>query len=273
MKSPRPAGDGVAYIVLVIILIAILLPTSFFLSNALTQQGLLDCSYTPLYGGLNYVTGSGTAGPFDGCMPVNHYVEGPEYDGTSNIGYGVANGLASSNAIPNYVDRVRDNNTLIFNSMNVTLLVFANANTWVAHVTGATIGQTPHSNVTSYTNAFAIYGLYNPTLIIPRGATLNITFINMDTGDHHNFVLTTFAPPFPEYIMQNMQSGGEMVAMTPLLNPAHGSIAHEFSYTVTLQVPSSVTHMWYMCMFPIHAMAGMWGNVTLVNPVNSSTTT
>lgn len=258
--------DRWIYIILAVILIFVLLPTAFLVDNALNNQGLLDCSFTWPLGGLHYTTGSGSAGPFDGCMPVNQYVAGPEYSGTSFIGYATAAKLASSGSPPSYAQEVKSNNTIIFHSMNITLIAFSNANSWVAHVTGATIGMAPHSNITSYTNAFAIYGMYNPNLVIPRGATLNITFINMDTGDHHNFVLTTFSPPFPEFIMQNMQSGGEMVAMTPLMNPSHAGIAHEFSFSVTLELPANVTHMWYMCMFPIHAMAGMWGNITVVDP-------
>ncbi|HZW55576.1 MAG TPA: hypothetical protein VFF30_04740 [Nitrososphaerales archaeon] len=156
--------------------------------------------------------------------------------------------------------------------MNATILVFGNANTWVSYVTNTTIPA--YDNVSQHSNAFSIYHLFEPTLVIPRVSTVNITFVNLDYGDHHNFVLSTFPPPFPMYIMQSMNTGGEMVTMTPLMPPVDNTSdtalsnanASVFSYQVHLDLAANVTHMWYMCMFPAHAMQGMWGNITLVDP-------
>jgi hypothetical protein len=40
----------------------------------------------------------------------------------------------------------------------------------------------------------------------------------------------------------------------------------EYQCTVLFDLPHDVNHMWYMCMFPNHAMNGMYGNITLVDP-------
>lgn len=212
------------------------------------------------------------AGQTDGCtcFDANSYVPAPVYNGTSQISVKTANQTAMNGTIPSYAQINKQADTITFHSMNISLVVFSNSNTWVSTVTNTTIPE--YDNVSSLSNAFAIYGLYQPTLVIPRDATLNVTFINMDFTDHHNFVLTTFPPPFPEYIMQNMAVDGEMVQMTPLIAPVNNSTntASEFQYTIVLNVPASVTHMWYMCMFPTHAMNGMYGNITLVSPSSGS---
>ncbi|MFP3281155.1 MAG: hypothetical protein RXO76_08850 [Vulcanisaeta sp.] len=40
-------------------------------------------------------------------------------------------------------------------------------------------------------DVFVIYGLINPTLVVPAGAIIHVTFINLDDGMYHNFVVTT----------------------------------------------------------------------------------
>ena len=218
--------------------------------------------------------GAGCIGqiPTDSCNLINPTVPGPEYNGTSQLNLLVANNTAMNGTLPSYAQVIKQNDTIVFHSMNLTIIAFGDANAWVSNVTNTTIPA--YDNVSQYSNGFAIYHMYQPTLVIPRGATINITFVNMDYGDHHNFVLSTFSPPFPMYIMQNMDTQGEMVAMTPLIPPVDNTSdtalsnanASVFSYTVNLDLPATVTHMWYLCMFPTHAMSGMYGNITLVDP-------
>jgi hypothetical protein len=252
--------DRKAFGILAIILVIILVPAGY-------------CLHLYVYSDSNQ-GGSGCVGVLltDSCNLVNSNIPAAEYNGTSTINLLAANNTAMNGTIPSYVQTFKQNDTIVFHSMNPTILVFANANTWVSYVSNTTIPA--YDNVSSHSNAFAIYHLYAPTLVIPRGAEVNVTFVNMDYGDHHNFVLSTFPPPFPMYIMQNMRTDGEMVAMTPLMPPVNNvsdtalsnATAAVFSYTVDLNLPASVTQMWYMCMFPMHAMQGMWGNITLVDP-------
>jgi hypothetical protein len=238
------------------VVIVLLLLVGYYLNYALATYGNPACAGT-------FLT--------EGCFDINYNVPASEYQGTAKINVFVANNTAMNGTIPSYAQEFKKNDTIVFHSMNISLIVFGNANTWVSEVTNTTIPA--YDNTSSLSNGFAIYHMYEPNLIIPRGATVNITFVNMDFSDHHNFVLTTFAPPFPMYIMQNMKGGGEMVAMTPLLPPLdntttslQGANATAFSYVVTLNLSPSVTKMWYMCMYPTHAMNGMFGNITLVNP-------
>ena len=263
--------DRKAWAILVLIAIVMLIPLGYYIKFSMIANGDVDCAYT--FGQPNFNSGQGTAGPGDSCMPINTNIGTVGYNGTSKMNYNFANSTATNGPIPKYAEILKENNTIIFHSMNIALVVFADANTAIAQFSNTTVGNIPHSNITEHTNAFGIYRMYEPTLVIPRGATLNITFINMDFGDFHNFVLSTFPPPYPMYIMQNMKTAGAMVAMTPLLNHVDNQTndisnanATVFSYTVDLNLPPSVTNMWYMCMFPTHAMTGMWGNITLVDP-------
>ena len=105
--------------------------------------------------------------------------------------------------------------------------------------------------------------MIQPTLVIPRGSIINVTFINMDPTDHHSFMITSFAPPFAEYVMQNMDTGGEMVQMTPLIPPLNTTTNQVALYQYMIHLNYNTTHLWYACMFPMHANQGMWGNITL----------
>jgi len=252
--------DRKAFGILAIIVVLLTVPLGYYLETILSNP--------------NNQGGAGCLGqlPTVSCNLINLTVPGPEYNGTSQLNLLIANNTAMNGKIPSYAQVFKQNDTIIFHSMNLTILAFGNANAWVSNVTNTTIPA--YDNISQFSNGYAIYQLYQPTLVIPRGATVNITFVNMDYGDHHNFVLSTFPPPFPMYIMQNMNTAGEMVAMTPLLPPVDNTSdtalsnanASVFSYTVKLDLPPSVTRMWYLCMFPTHAMSGMYGNITLVDP-------
>jgi rusticyanin len=253
MQFPKLVRDAKAFGLLTVIVIVILVIVGFYLSNLQATQGLADCQ------GI-FLT--------DGCNTVNQNELAPVYNGTARIDVNLANYTAMNGTIPSYAQEFKQNNTIIFHSMNISIVALANTNVWVSAVTNTSLLSVPHSNISQFSNAFAIYHMYSPTLVIPRGATVNITLINMDYGDNHNFVISTFPPPYPMYIMQNMKTGGAMIAMTPLINPIDNSTntASLFSYTVVLNLSANVTHMWYLCMFPTHAMTGMWGNITLVDP-------
>jgi rusticyanin len=229
--------------ILVLVVVVILVPIGYFIEQ-------------------DFANANGPNGFGCNCFDGNPYVPSSLYNGTSQINADAAN--ATARHIPASVlkgaDVIRKNDTIIFHTLNVTLLVFANSNTWVQALTKMPIPGYDNVSVTS--NAFDIDGLYMPTLVIPNGATINVTFINMDATDHHNFVLSTFPPPYDEYIMQSMNVNGSMVTMTPLLSPISSSnMASEFQYNVVLQ--TNATRMWYLCMFPNHAMLGMYGNITI----------
>src|SRR5579872_243210 len=193
---PAPGSDRKIFGALLLILVITLVPVAVYLANDIATANNNDAC---------------------NCFDGNASVPSPVYNGTSSINVLVANNTAMNGTIPSYASVNKQNDTIIFHSMNITILAFGNSNAWVSAVTNMTIP--PYDNVSVLSNAFAIYHLFQPSLIIPRGASVNITFVDMDYTDHHNLVISTFPPPFPEYIMQNMAQGGEMVQMTPLLPP------------------------------------------------------
>lgn len=244
---PLPKRDRRIIGLLAIILVAILVPIGVILSNDLANaHSNENCT----------------------CFDANTYAPASINGGTAKINAQVANNSAMNGTTPSYVQEIAQNDTIIFHSMNISIIAFSNSNAWVSTITNTSIPA--YDNVSSLSNGFAIYHMYQPTLVIPRGAMVNITFVNMDYTDHHSYVLSTFPPPYPLYIMQNMANGGEMIQMTPLLPPVDNSTdtVSAYQYTLILNLPASVTHMWYMCMFPGHAMLGMYGNITLVDPAS-----
>jgi rusticyanin len=254
LSSPKSSRDWKAVGILAIIIVAVLVPIGYFLEQDLA-------------------TANGPTGPGCSCFSGNPYVPSPVYNGTSMISGTLANMSAVNGTIPKYVQIIKDNNTIIFHASKIDLPVFAYPNYQAGVVTKRPIPSydcnAPCPSLTqplldnmSLSNSFTIYGLIEPSLVIPRNATIHVTFTNMDPTDHHSFVLTTFPPPYPEFIMQNMAVGGEMVSMTPLIPPVNSNnMASVYRYTVILQTTSN--QMWYMCMFPDHAMMGMYGNITV----------
>ena len=95
------------------------------------------------------------------------------YNGTALISLQLENQTAINGTIPAYAQIIKQNDTIVFHSMKISIVVIANANTWVSDATGMPVPN--YDNVSLVSNAFAIYHIYQPTLIIPRGATVNVT--------------------------------------------------------------------------------------------------
>ena len=162
--------------------------------------------------------------------------------------------------VPAYTSVSPSNNTITFASREVVLVVLATDHEEALNLTGR---QSP-SYATD--DVFVIYGLINPTLVIPHGAVVQVTVINLDKDMYHNFVVTALSPPYSYMVMQgimmNWQQQG-IAQMMPFLPPANDAqgVAHEYVYSVAL---NTQTILWYLCTYPGHAQAGMYGEV-LVN--------
>ena len=160
--------------------------------------------------------------------------------------------------IPQYTNVLSANNTITFGSQNVRLVVLATDHEEASNLTA----NAPRSYAPD--DVFVIYGLVNPTLVVPRGAAIRVTVVNLDKDMYHNFVIATPSPPYPYVAMQGMmnwqQRQGPWIMMTPFLPPAdHGQgVVHEYSYTMALD---SQTNLWYLCTYPGHAQTGMYGKV------------
>lgn len=99
--------------------------------------------------------------------------------------------------------------------------------------------------------SFVVDNLTNPTLVIPWGATVTMTVINVDTDAYHALTLTNVAPPYSYNMIPMMMSS---LASTRDLPPSSssGHASDQISFTVT-------GNMYYLCPVPGHAQAGMYG--------------
>ena len=125
----------------------------------------------------------------------------------------------------------RDKKTLAFRTRSVRLVVH----------TG------PENDMLSY----RIAGLRNPTLVLPRGAVLNILFVNTDDDMLHDLRFTTQRAPFP---MQ--PDPKQSLGTTPL---RHRTETTYYSEQLTLRAaPGTYT---YLCTVKGHAKGGMFGTL------------
>lgn len=111
---------------------------------------------------------------------------------------------------------------------------------------------------------FEIGGLVDPTIVVPAGAEVTLTLINMDYGPgmSHGIVITDVPPPYPVLGMMGMQ---DSLAGTPILPPRDRENARSARYpadTVTFTAPSSGTYF-YLCQYYDHAAKGMFGRLVV----------
>ncbi len=100
--------------------------------------------------------------------------------------------------------------------------------------------------------SFEIHDLKNPTLDIPAGATVDITFINTNKGFGHSFDITKKGPPYA--VMPNIQP---ILAGTGFSPAPKGG---KFGYTHFTWHPAAGTY-YYVCQIPGHAATGMFGKI------------
>lgn len=176
--------------------------------------------------------------------------------GAGNFGTQVSINTAESyaNVVPHYVQRYANNDTLVFESNNITLIVLAMG---VQRAVNLTQEQPPPYDSASSGNAFVIYGLINPTVIIPKGAIIHVEFINLDSEEYHNVIMTAAGPPY-QYMPMSAMNG--IVSMMPMIPHADysGGYAYEYNYTTAFGNPGTY---WYICTYPGHAQMGMYGKI------------
>ena len=154
-------------------------------------------------------------------------------------------------AVPSYADVVSKNNSIVFESKNVSIVVLAMGVDRAVNLTNST----PPSYAKNDT--FVIDGLINPTLVLQKGSTVHITFVNLDSSAYHNIVITSTGPPYQYMPMSAM---GGLVSMMPFVQHANyqQGQAYEYSYNTSF---SSAGTFWYLCMYPGHAQMGMYGKI------------
>ena len=170
--------------------------------------------------------------------------------GTMSIG----DAMALMKTVPAGAVVSRADDSVTFTSPSVDIVAFAD----MAENATAITGMQPPSY--SQGDVFMVYGLINPTIYVPKGATVHVTIVNLDDDMYHDFVFTTISPPYSYMMMQGMMGGGSFLYMMPILGPANygAGWAPVYSYTVTVPGAGS---LWYVCTYPGHAQSGMYGEV------------
>lgn len=146
-------------------------------------------------------------------------------------------------------------NSITFTSTNISLTVFTMMPDDASNLTGM--------NPPSYAqdDVFVIGGLIDPTLYIPKGASVHVTVANLDEDMYHDFDVTNISPPYPYMLMQGMMwGGGYFLYMMPVLSSADYTDGWAPTYSYTVTIPN-VSALWYVCTYPGHAETGMYGSI------------
>ncbi len=141
------------------------------------------------------------------------------------------------NAVPSGASIDRAGNRIVFTGRDVQL-----------NVVGSPMGQKDQT--------FRIGGLVNPTIVVPKGAEVHISFVNADTNMPHNFVVTPSGAPFAYMTMMQAPLAFSGAA-TPILRSQSGASAESFDTSFAATSPGQYT---YLCTVPGHAEQGMYGS-------------
>ncbi|MGC8693250.1 MAG: sulfocyanin-like copper-binding protein [Thermoplasmata archaeon] len=152
----------------------------------------------------------------------------------------VTNQELASYTIPSNAIIEKNNNTIKFNSSNVFLLIEGG----------------PMNAPSMY--SFEIYGLYNPTILVPAGSKITILFVNVDTDQPHNVAISRYLPQYygmmgSEMMVPYAFAGSGCPVLEPLNSQNHYS--YEFSFTANI-----AGNFYYLCQVPGHAENGMYGS-------------
>lgn len=109
----------------------------------------------------------------------------------------------------------------------------------------------PDSDMLSY----RIDRLRNPTLIVPRNATLKMLFINADGDMFHNIRFGAWRAAYPTTADSLLKTS---VGTPPL---PHGTETLHHAEELTLRVPSKPGKYAYFCTVRGHAPGGMYGTL------------
>lgn len=128
------------------------------------------------------------------------------------------------------------NGTLTFVGRSVTMLVLMGP---------MAEGQSMYS--------FVIDNFTNPILVLPKGSTVTMVVVNVDTDAYHGLTLTNFTPPYAYNFMPMMSSFASTGVMPPY---SSGFAAQQISFIVN-------GNMYYVCPVPGHAQSGMYGLISV----------
>ena len=177
--------------------------------------------------------------------------------------------VSQAKTAPSYARVIQENRTIVFASKDVNVTILSMGGDRARNLTGT---QLP---AYSTDNVFVIYGLINPNLVIPNGAILHLTVVNLDEDAYHDFVVSTSGPPYSNMMMNGMMASGggplgwgmmggsgngRFLYMMPILYPADYTSGWAPFYSYSVSIPSGTT-LWYLCTYPGHAQSGMYGEI------------
>jgi rusticyanin len=203
-------------------------------------------SFMAQYSGMMAMMNGG-AGGYGGMM-------GGTGAGNFSTKVGTSTAESYANKLPSYARAYPNNNTVSFSSGNITLVVLAMG---VQRAINLTHEQPPSYDSNSSGNAFVVDGLIDPTLIIPKDAIVHVEFINLDSSEYHNVIMTATGPPY-QYMPMSAMNG--IVSMMPVIPHANYSVGSASEYNYTTVFDTTGTY-WYLCMYPGHAQMGMYGKI------------
>jgi len=113
---------------------------------------------------------------------------------------------------------------------------------------------------------FEVAGLVNPTIVVPAGSEITLTFVNMDYGADmpHGVVITPVQPPYPPLTMMGMPYS---LAGVPILAPRSAKDVKSATYaesSTSFPAPQPGSY-YYLCQYYDHASKGMYGRFVVVN--------
>lgn len=105
---------------------------------------------------------------------------------------------------------------------------------------------------------FVINGLINPTVYLPKGATVTLEFVNADEGMPHAFRITDAFPPY-DYMamMDGAVYPGSLIPTLPVAANGEYPVA-ESTFTA-----AETGTFYYICQYPGHAQEGMYGQIVI----------
>lgn len=142
--------------------------------------------------------------------------------------------------------------------------VDAKANSVIYDGTDVTINMVAVQPV-HHDQTFEVGGLTDPTLVVPLGARVHLSLVNMDYGDNmeHGLILTPAPPPYPYMAMMKTGSG---VAQVRSLLPwrSEKSVAQaRYAVLSTDFIAQQPGTYWYVCPTSQHAEKGMYGRFVI----------
>lgn len=103
---------------------------------------------------------------------------------------------------------------------------------------------------------FRIAGLANPTIIVPRGATVTVQFVNADSDTSHGWLLTGGEPQLGMMAMMDA-AAFRGAGARPLGDPTAAGLPTE---TISFSAEATGRYT-YLCPVPGHAGQGMHGTL------------